>query len=83
MSFKGELIGSTVEVIESSNKNLVGLKGKIIDETKNMLVLNNKKMIDKRNVMLKVNNGNTLFLLDGKKLIGKSEDRLKKVIKNE
>ncbi len=33
---KGEFIGKKVEIVESSNKDLVGLKGKIVDETKNM-----------------------------------------------
>ena len=41
------MIGSNVEVIESKNKTLVGLKGKVIDQTKNTMTLETKKGIKK------------------------------------
>ena len=34
-----ELIGSIIEVIESKNKYLIGIKGKVIDETRNMIII--------------------------------------------
>jgi len=37
------MIGSNVEVIESKNKTLVGLKGKVIDQTKNTMTIETKK----------------------------------------
>ena len=36
------IIGSNVEIKESKNKTLVGLKGKIIDQTKNTITLKTK-----------------------------------------
>lgn len=40
---KGEFIGKEVEIINSANKDLVGLKGIIVDETKNMFEIETKK----------------------------------------
>ncbi len=40
-----ELIGSVIEVIDSRNKYLIGIKGKVIDETRNIIIIedeNNK-----------------------------------------
>tara|TARA_Y100000034_G_C6851085_1_gene386139 strand:+ start:973 stop:1164 length:192 start_codon:yes stop_codon:yes gene_type:complete len=37
------MIGSNIEIIESKNKTLVGLKGKVIDQTKNTITLNTKE----------------------------------------
>ena len=37
------IIGSNIEIIESKNKTLVGLKGKVIDQTKNTIRLDTKK----------------------------------------
>lgn len=64
-----------MEVIYSKNTNLIGVKGKIIDETKNMIILENNKMIQKNVAMVNVDG----IQLDGKLLVGRSEDRLKKV----
>ena len=35
-------IGLNVEIINSSQRNLVGLKGSIVDETKNLIVIESK-----------------------------------------
>lgn len=76
---KSELIGLTIEIINSKNKSLTGLKGKIIDETKNMLI------IEKNNIIKRIiKNQLTLYFpkqkieINGKFLIGRPEDRLKK-----
>jgi len=37
------MIGSNIEIIESKNKTLTGLKGKVIDQTKNTITLETKK----------------------------------------
>ena len=37
------MIGSNVEIIESKNKTLIGLKGKVIDQTKNTITLNTRE----------------------------------------
>ncbi len=40
---RGEFIGKNVEIIDSSNKDLIGIKGKIVDETKNMFEIENQE----------------------------------------
>ena len=37
------IIGSNIEITESKNKTLVGLKGKVIDQTKNTITLNTRE----------------------------------------
>ncbi|MBS3135188.1 ribonuclease P protein subunit [Candidatus Woesearchaeota archaeon] len=37
------IIGSNIEITESKNKTLVGLKGKVIDQTKNTIMLKTKE----------------------------------------
>jgi ribonuclease P protein subunit POP4 len=76
-----ELIGLNTEIVKSKNLNLVGLKGKIIDETKNTLTIKQKgkmKKIIKDQVTLNLKVENKIFQLDGKNLVGRPEDRLKK-----
>ncbi|MBN1377010.1 ribonuclease P protein subunit [Candidatus Woesearchaeota archaeon] len=73
---KTEFIGLDIEVMDSGNKSLIGLKGKIIDETKNTFVLKTgkgtKKVIKKHNI----------FNIQGKTVKGneimkRPEDRIK------
>lgn len=76
-----ELIGLNVEIIESKNKSLVGLKGKIIDETKSLLLIQSDKGIKKvlkDQVTMSIQVKDKKVQLEGKLLIGKPEDRLKK-----
>lgn len=58
------LIGKNVEIIDSSNPNLLGKKGKVVDETKNMLIIENSKVI-------KVAKDSVNLLIDGKIVYGK------------
>lgn len=81
MVFKGELIGSKIEVVKSTSTNLVGIKGKVVDETKNTIMLDSGKMIQKNSVWIKVFHEGTSFELDGRLLVGKPEDRLKRIRK--
>lgn len=76
-----ELIGSVIEVVDSENKRVIGLKGKIIDETKNMLILEDGKKIIKDQVKIKMKVDNKYVEIDGKILVGRPEDRIKKVRK--
>ncbi|MBL7147386.1 MAG: ribonuclease P protein subunit [Nanoarchaeota archaeon] len=46
-AIKNLMIGSPIEITESKNKSLIGLKGNVIDETKNTLTINTKKGIKK------------------------------------
>jgi len=73
---KQEIIGREIEIIEASNKNLVGLEGKVIWETKNMLVLKLKsktRHLIKSQIKFKLGNQ----VINGKEMLKKPEDRLK------
>ena len=77
-----ELINLYVEIINSNNKDTVGLKGKVINETYNMLEIeteNGNKKITKNITVFKFTlpNGKKVKV-DGKLLISRPEDRIKK-----
>jgi len=77
----GEIIGLKMEIMDSKNKNLIGIKGVVIDETKNTLAIkedNIVKTILKKQVVLKFNYGENNIIVDGNLLIGRPEDRIKK-----
>lgn len=79
---RSELIGLDVEIVDAENKSLIGLKGRIVDETKNTLTLETRKetkKIVKSQVMLKMKMNDKTFQIDGKILVGRPEDRLKKL----
>ncbi|MBI2146000.1 ribonuclease P protein subunit [Candidatus Woesearchaeota archaeon] len=73
-----ELIGESIKVIQSTNKQLQGLRGTIVDETKSTLVIEHD---GKSTVLLK--NAITFRLstsgriLNGKELIRAPHERLK------
>ena len=75
-----ELIGATIEIVESTNTSLIGKKGKIIDETKNTFTIKDHKTkkILKAQVTLLIKMGNETIKIEGNSLVNKSEDRLKK-----
>lgn len=81
-----ELIGLEATVVEGSNKWQVGISGKIVDETMKVIVLETPKgrrRILKRDVklLLKLPDG-TLVAVEGRELVGRPEDRLKKRLRN-
>jgi ribonuclease P protein subunit POP4 len=76
-----ELIGLNTEIVKAKNPTLVGLKGKIIDETKNTMTIKRKnkmKKVLKDQAVFNLKVGNKTFQVDGKVLVGRPEDRLKK-----
>ncbi len=81
-----EIIGLQARVAESRNPYQVGLEGKIIDETMKTIVLlterGERKRVLKSDVklLLRLQDG-TLVLVDGKELVGRPEDRLKKRVR--
>ncbi|MBU0472016.1 MAG: ribonuclease P protein subunit [Nanoarchaeota archaeon] len=77
---KQEYIGSDIEIIESTNKTLIGLKGKVIDETKNTISIKTKNNETKKLLknVLKFKIGQKI--IDGKTITKKPQDRIK--IKN-
>ena len=80
-----ELIGLKVRVAGSSNKTNVGLTGKVVDETRNMLIIERP---DGKEVRIAKDSNVFSFELrsiwvrvDGKILVGRPEDRIKKKFK--
>lgn len=78
-----EFIGLEVKVIKSSNPDIVGITGKVIDETRNTFTLLNnnrkKKVVIKDIAIFKfVMLDGTVVEIDGKIIMGRPEDRLKK-----
>lgn len=74
------------EVAESKNRCQVGIKGRIIDETMKTILLETpkgRKRVFKSDVklLLKLPDG-SLVLVDGKELLGRPEDRIKKKLRN-
>lgn len=79
-----ELIGLNTKVVDAKNKDLVGIKGKIVDETKNMLVIEEKgkmKKVIKSQAVLDLNVKDKVIRVDGRLLVGRPEERIKKVRK--
>ena len=77
-----ELIGLSVEVADSSDQNLVGKKGTVVDETQNTVAIEEDgevKSLQKSVVVLRVTlpDGEEVQI-DGKKLVARPEDRIKK-----
>jgi ribonuclease P protein subunit POP4 len=71
-----------VKVVESSNRKNVGISGKVIDESRNIIVIEKTK--GKEAKLAKEHNVFVFFLgkqkvrIDGKILVGRPEDRIRK-----
>ena len=83
--FRHEFIGLTVEVIDSNHEGYVGLQGRIIDETRNTITVetnDTEKMIPKDNVifLFTLPDGSQVSI-DGKVIVARPEDRIKKKFK--
>lgn len=78
---KYEFIGENIKVVDAKNKDLIGVQGKVINETKNMFVLENEKKLIKDQCVFDISIGEKVFRIDGKLLVGRPEDRIKKKIK--
>ncbi|MFQ5940953.1 MAG: ribonuclease P protein component 1 [Nitrososphaerales archaeon] len=79
-----ELIGINAEIVESNDPLLKNLSGKIMYETKNMLILrvdDEMKMIPKNvtKLVLKLPD-NIQCLVNGSDLVGRPQDRIKRLI---
>ena len=77
-----EFIGFEAKVVKSSNPDLVGLEGKVVDETRNTFtILQNgeeKVVIKDTAVFHFMMSDGTVIEVDGKVIVGRSEDRMKK-----
>lgn len=76
--FKSEIIGAQLEVVGAKNESLLGKKGKVVDETKNTIILEGNVSILKDQVIVSIESNDQKLIIDGKLLIGRSEERLKK-----
>ena len=78
-----DLIGLKAVVVESSDPTLKGLTGLVVDETKNMvriISLKKIKSLPKRVVRLRLSYKDTHILIDGRKIVGRPEDREKRIV---
>jgi ribonuclease P protein subunit POP4 len=79
-----ELIGLNAEIKDSDNASQIGLKGKVIDEKMNILVIRTKngdKTVEKKSVEITFFIDEKKVAIDGKQLVSRPEDRIKKKIK--
>jgi len=78
-------IGLDAEVIKSSNPEYMGIEGKVIDETRNTLAISygqKEKTIIKDVAVFHFNlPDGTVVEIDGKAIVGRPENRVKKKVK--
>lgn len=76
------LVGREVEVLDSRNKNQVGLKGVLVFESANLFFLEVEggvKKVLKSEVVLKVGYGKGFVRVDGGLFLGSLMNRIKKI----
>lgn len=80
-----ELIGLEAEVTVSSKPGNVGIAGKVVDETRNMLVLEKtgggEVGLAKGENTFSFRLGRERVLIEGKLLVARPEDRIKKKLR--
>ena len=72
-----DLIGQDITIINSKNKEIIGINGKIIMETKNMIILDTEK--GKKNVpkdICQLGNNKGIIQTDSTKLSKRPHERL-------
>jgi ribonuclease P protein subunit POP4 len=78
---KHELIGLECEIVAATDPGLVGLRGVVVDETRNMLTLEvegKRKSVAKAIATFRFRVGNRLVEVEGKTLVARPEDRIKR-----
>ena len=81
-----ELIGLDARISGAKNSSQKKIKGKIIAETRNTFMIsqgNNEKTVAKGDASFTFNLGGTSVEVEGKALIGRPEDRVKKKTKKD
>lgn len=68
-------------MIDSDNKKVIGIKGKVTDETRNMLEVNNQIKLIKDQITFILKKNDQIFTIEGKQIVGRPEDRIKKIRK--
>ena len=81
-----ELIGLEAKIVNSTNKNSVGIRGRVVDETRNILTIEKKNgreasFVKEQCVFsFKIPSGQWVRV-DGKIIVARPEDRVKKKFK--
>lgn len=77
-----EFLGLEAEVVKSSNPDVIGIKGKVIDETRNTFTIlcnGKQKIVIKETAVFEFVMSDAIVLeIEGKLLMGRPEDRIKK-----
>ena len=77
-----EFIGLETKVVRSSNPHVVGISGKVVDETRNTFTIlqnDDRKVVIKDTAVFEfVMPDGTVVEIDGKIIVGRPEDRIKK-----
>ena len=80
-----EFIGTNAQVASSPHAGYLGINGEVIGETRNTFTLNQagetKRIVKDQAVFQFQFSDGTVVEIDGKLLVGKPEDRLKKQLK--
>jgi ribonuclease P protein subunit POP4 len=80
-----EFIGTQAKIAQSLHSDYVGLAGRVVGETRNTLTLQNEgkalNVVKEFAVFDFTFDDGTVVDIDGKLLVGRPEDRLKKTIK--
>lgn len=80
-----ELIGLRCKIEKSTNKEIIGLEGTVTDETRNTLTLETNKgtknFIKDQCVFIFIMESGERVRVDGKLLVARPEDRIKKRLK--
>ena len=80
-----DLIGLNAKVVKSANSDYVNIAGKVLDETRNTVTIlhrNKKKIIVKNTAVFHFTlPDGTIVEVDGKVIVGRPEDRIKKRVK--
>ncbi len=77
-----EFVGLNAKVVKSSHPDYVGIEGRVIDETRNTIVIaqgnKNKTVVKNTAVFHFTMPDGTIVEINGKAIVGRSEDRIKK-----
>ncbi|MGQ9460683.1 MAG: ribonuclease P protein component 1 [Candidatus Bathyarchaeaceae archaeon] len=80
-----EFIGRNARIVRSSHPSYVGIVGKVVDETRNTISILHK---DKKKIIIKNTavfhftfSDGTIVEIDGKAIVGRPEDRIKKRVR--
>jgi len=80
-----EFIGTKAKVARSRHQDYAGIQGKVVDETRNTFTIQNsearKTVLKESAIFHFIFSDRTVVEIDGKLLVGRPEDRLKKHIR--